>query len=109
MDKQYPVYTLKNECNDCYKCIRSCHMKSIRVQGGSASVINDKCIACGLCVQICPVGAKRVRRDIDIVKSLLLAGKQVYVSLAPSWAGLYDISKEKMVAALKKLGFAGVS
>ena len=109
MNKQYPVYTLKNECNDCYKCIRECHIKAIRIQGGSASVINDKCIACGHCVTICPAGAKRVRNDIDEVKTLLLANKKVYVSLAPSWAGVYNISKEKMIAVLKKLGFAGVS
>ena len=109
MEKTYPVYTLKNECNDCYKCIRDCHVKAIRIQGGSASVINEKCIACGHCVTICPVGAKKVRNDIDKVKTLLLTGKKVYVSLAPSWAGVYNITKEKMIATLKKLGFAGVS
>ena len=109
MEKTYPVYTLKNECNDCYKCIRGCHVKAIRIQGGSASVINDKCLACGHCVTICPVGAKKVRNDIDKVKALLLTGKDIYVSLAPSWAGVYNFSKEKMIAALKKLGFAGVS
>ena len=109
MEKQYPVYTLKNECNDCYKCIRGCHIKAIRIQQGSASVINEKCIACGHCVKICPAGAKKVRSDIDKVKTLLLTNKKVYVSLAPSWAGVYNISKEKMIAVLKKLGFAGVS
>ena len=109
MEKQYPVYTLKNECNDCYKCIRGCHIKAIRIQQGSASVINEKCIACGHCVKICPAGAKKVRSDIDKVKTLLLTGKKVYVSLAPSWAGVYNIPKDKMIAVLKKLGFAGVS
>lgn len=109
MEKTYPVYTLKNECNDCYKCIRDCHVKAIRIQSGSASVINQRCIACGHCVTICPVGAKKVRNDIDKVKTLLLTGKKVYVSLAPSWAGVYNISKEQMIATLKKLGFAGVS
>ena len=108
-EKQYPVYTLKNECNDCYKCIRGCHIKAIRIQSGSASVINHKCIACGHCVKVCPAGAKKVRSDIDVVKTLFLTGKKVYVSLAPSWAGVYNIKPEKMIAILKKLGFAGVS
>ncbi len=109
MEKQYPVYTLKNECNDCYKCIRDCHVKAIRIQSGSASVINEKCIGCGHCVTICPAGAKKVRNDIEKAKTHLLTSKKVYVSLAPSWAGVYNVSKEKMIAALKKLGFAGVS
>ena len=52
MNKLYPVYTLKNECHDCYKCVRECHIKAIKVQDGSASVINDKCIACGHCVKV---------------------------------------------------------
>ena len=109
MKKTYPVYTQKNECNDCYKCIRDCHVKAIRIHGGSASVIDERCIACGHCVTICPVGAKTVRNDIDKVKTLLLTGKDIYVSLAPSWAGVYSVPKEKMIASLKKLGFVGVS
>ncbi len=109
MNSLYPVYTLKNECHDCYKCIRECHVKAIKIQDNSASVINERCIACGHCVTVCPSGAKRVRNDIDKVKKLFLAGKKVYVSLAPSWSGVYSVSKSKMIEALKKLGFYEVS
>ncbi len=109
MNKMYPVYTLKNECHDCYKCVRECQVKAIKIQDGRASVIEDKCIACGHCVTTCPSNAKCLRNDIDKVKTLFLTSKNVYVSLAPSWAGLYDISKEKMIAVLKRLGFYAVS
>ena len=109
MNNLYPVYTLKNECHDCYKCIRECHVKAIKIQDNSASVIDERCIACGHCVTVCPSGAKRVRNDIENVKRLFLQNKKVYVSLAPSWLGVYNISKEKMISALKKLGFEGVS
>ena len=91
MNNLYPVYTLKQECHDCYKCIRECHVKAIKIENGSASVLNDKCIACGHCVIACPSGAKRVRNDIDKVKTLLTAQKKIYVSLAPSWAGVYEL------------------
>lgn len=109
MTKQYPVYTLKNECHDCYRCVRECPVKAIKIQDGSASVISKKCIACGHCVKICPSNAKRVRTDLDKVKALITARQDVYVSLAPSWRGIYDFSKEKMIAILKHLGFKGVS
>ena len=109
MNNVAPVYTLKNECHDCYKCVRECHIKAIKIADGSASVINDKCIACGHCVKVCPSGAKKVRNDIDKVKTLMVLQKKIYVSLAPSWAGVYDLTPEQMIAVLKKLGFYAVS
>ena len=109
MDKLYPVYTLNNECHDCYKCIRECHVKAISIQNGHASVIPSKCIACGNCVKTCPNNAKRVRNDIDKVKTLFHAQQEVYVSLAPSWSGIFDYSPSKMVGILKRLGFKHVS
>lgn len=109
MNNLYPVYTLKNECHDCYKCIRECHVKAIKIQDNSASVIDEKCVACGHCVMVCPSGAKRVRNDIDKVRKLINVKENVYVSLAPSWVGVFDVSKEKMISALKKLGFKGIS
>ena len=109
MDKQNPVYTLINECHDCYKCVRECHVKAIKIEDGHASVIPDKCIACGACVKACPAGAKRVRTDIDKAKKLLLSKKDVYVSLAPSWSGVFEMSEEKIISVLKRLGFKDVS
>ena len=91
----YPVYTLKNECNDCYKCVRECQVKAIKIQDGRASVIDKKCIACGHCVTACPSNAKRVRGDVDKIKTLITAQKKVIASLAPSWAGLYEIESSK--------------
>lgn len=109
MNKSNPVYTLINECHDCYKCVRQCPVKAIRIENGHASVIAERCIACGSCVKACPSSAKRVRSDIDRVKNLLLAQKDVYVSLAPSWSGVFDYKPEKMISIFKKLGFKGVS
>lgn len=109
MNSQYAVYTLINECHDCYKCVRECPVKAIKIENGHASVIPEKCIACGNCVKTCPSNAKRVRTDIDQAKNLILAKKQVYVSLAPSWSGVFEHSRKKMVSLLKALGFTGVS
>lgn len=109
MNNQYPIYTLKNECVDCYKCVRQCSMKAIRIENGHASVIPEKCIACGHCVLVCPSEAKKIRNDINRARAVLTAKKRVFVSLAPSWAGFWDCGSEKIISAIKKLGFEGVS
>lgn len=109
MNNQYPVYTLTNECHDCYKCLRNCPVKAIKIENGHASVIPERCVACGNCVKVCPANAKRVRTDIDKAKNLILAKKDVYVSLAPSWRASFENSAEKMIALLKQLGFKDVS
>ena len=109
MNSNNPVYTLSNECHDCYKCIRECPVKAIKIENGHASVIGDRCIACGNCVKACPSNAKRVRADVDKAKNLIRAQKDVYVSLAPSWKGVFEISEQKLVSMLKQLGFKGVS
>lgn len=109
MNNQNPVYTLSNECHDCYRCVRECIVKAIKIENGHASVIPEKCIACGQCVKTCPSNAKRVRVDIDKAKNLIRAQKDVYVSLAPSWRASFENSAEKMIALLKRLGFKDVS
>lgn len=109
MNNQYPIYTLVNECVDCYKCVRECSMKAIKIENGHASVIPEKCIACGHCVLICPSEAKKIRNDINKARAVLTAKERVIVSLAPSWAGYWECGAEKLITAFKKLGFAGVS
>ena len=109
MNKQNAVYTLINECHDCYKCVRACPVKAIRVEEGHAAVIAENCVACGMCYTVCPTHAKHVRSDIEKAKSLIGSGAKVYASVAPSWAGILDCSVSRLVGMLKKLGFAGVS
>jgi len=109
MNNQHPVYTLINECHDCYKCVRECPVKAIKIENDHASVIPEKCISCGTCVKVCPANAKCVRGDLEKVKNLLIAQKDVYVSLAPSWRSVFENSAQKMIAILKRLGFKEVS
>ncbi len=105
-----PVYTIENVCQDCYKCVRHCHVKAIRIVGGKASVIPDACVACGECVKVCPSHAKKVRIDLPRLRQLLTSGARVYASVAPSFAGYFKgVSIGRLAAALKSVGFAGVS
>ncbi len=67
-------------------------------------------MACGTCVRVCPAKAKRVRDDLNNVKRLLQEPKRVFVSIAPSYVSEFpELPIANMVAALRQLGFAGVS
>ncbi|MGE4564395.1 MAG: [Fe-Fe] hydrogenase large subunit C-terminal domain-containing protein [Victivallaceae bacterium] len=110
MNHDFPIFTVENSCQDCYKCVRYCPCKAIRVTGGRAAVIPELCVSCGRCVQVCPAGAKKIRPDMSRARYLLGRGKKVYASLAPSFVSFFrDLPREKLIAGLLKLGFAGVS
>jgi iron only hydrogenase large subunit-like protein/PAS domain-containing protein len=107
---QSPVYTEITECQDCYKCIRKCPVKAIRVENSHARVIPQMCVSCGRCVLSCPSFAKRYRNDVDLARHLAGSGKKVFVSLAPSFAAEFiDWTPAQLVAAFKRLGFYAVS
>jgi iron only hydrogenase large subunit-like protein len=110
MNKEHPVYTIVNECQDCCKCVRHCPSKAIKVVDGRASVIPELCVSCGLCVKICPAGAKHIRNDLPRAQYLLEEKKNVYAAIAPSWRTNYPgVSDKQLIKGLKELGFTGVS
>lgn len=105
-----PIYTERNECQDCFKCVRECPVKAIKIGNSCANIIQEACLACGHCVGVCPSGAKRVRDDLTAAKRLLETREQVFVSLAPSFVTEFaGVAPGSLVRALKQLGFAGVS
>ena len=110
MQKTSPVYTTENGCQDCYKCVRHCPVKAIRIIGGKASVIPEACVSCGECVKVCPAHAKKIRSDLARLKDMLSSGAKVYASIAPSFTGYFKgVKIEQLAAALVRAGFAGVS
>ena len=72
----HPVYTEIAECQDCYKCVRYCPVKSIKITEHHAAVIDEDCTSCGHCVTVCPSGAKKSRTDIDTVSYTHLTSKR---------------------------------
>lgn len=109
MMRYQPIYTEKTACRDCYKCVRVCPVKAIRVENGSAVVVHELCIFCGKCVDICPVHAKKIRNDVPRVKRILKDREEVYASLAPSFITEFPGKEQQLLQALKLLGFSGVS
>jgi len=105
-----PIYTEKTQCQDCYKCIRECPVKAIRVENGCATVVPELCVLCGHCVMVCPAGAKKVRDDLSRARQLLKLKDRVILSLAPSFAAEFPgVDPRVLAAAVKRLGFFGVS
>lgn len=99
----------KSNCKNCYKCIRHCPVKSIKISGNQAHIIGNECILCGQCFVVCPQNAKEIVAETEKVKVMIQSGAPVYVSLAPSFAANYSgIGINGMRKALKKLGFADV-
>jgi iron only hydrogenase large subunit-like protein len=110
MLKPPPIYTEESQCQDCCKCLRTCPVKAIKVENECATIMRDYCIACGYCVEVCPNGAKKVRNDIPLARKTLEQHARVIVSLAPSFVNEFaEIPPTQLIAAIRKLGFFGVS
>jgi len=110
MNKLQPIYTEKAECQDCYKCLRECPVKAIKIENGHASVMAEFCVLCGHCVNVCPVGAKQVRNEISRTKRLIERKFGVVVSLAPSWISEFpNLNSSQLIAGIKALGFTSIS
>ncbi|WP_237660852.1 [Fe-Fe] hydrogenase large subunit C-terminal domain-containing protein [Tepidanaerobacter sp. GT38] len=96
-------------CKNCYKCLRTCPVKAIRMENDQAQIVDERCITCGTCLTICPQNAKTIKSDVQRVKELLKRDKDIAVSLAPSFAGVFPFKHySQIVSALKRLGFSNV-
>jgi iron only hydrogenase large subunit-like protein/uncharacterized Fe-S cluster-containing protein len=100
------VFTNKARCRDCYRCVRHCPVKAIRMHDGQASVEPDRCVACGTCVRECPQQAKAFRNDLDRAKQLFDEPGRVACSLAPSFVAAFPgWQSSRLPSALRRLGF----
>lgn len=103
------VFTNKAQCRDCYRCVRVCPVKAIRMHEGQAYVVDSRCIGCGTCVRECPQGAKFYRNDVDRAIRLFAPGVRVAASVAPSFAAVFPPwQQQRLPSALRRLGFAYV-
>ena len=78
------------KCKNCYKCLKFCPVKAIKIEDNQAKIMEDKCILCGRCTLVCPQNAKKVHSEIEGVKELLKNNK-VIASVAPSFISSFNL------------------
>lgn len=105
------VYTIKELCRTCYTCVRECPARAIRIVGGQAEVIDERCVACGNCTKVCSQGAKVFTNTVDHVRKVLEKSGKVAAIVAPSFpAEFHDVTDYRaIVGMLRALGFSYVS
>jgi iron only hydrogenase large subunit-like protein/nitrogen-specific signal transduction histidine kinase len=105
------VYTIKELCRTCYTCVRECPAHAIRIVGGQAEVITERCIACGNCTKVCSQGAKVFTNTVDLVRKVLEKPGRKAAIVAPSFpAEFHDVPDHRaVVGMIRALGFDLVS
>lgn len=109
------ITTNEARCRDCYRCVRACPVKAIRISTSDetgvlyARVINELCLQDARCILACPQKAKKVVSNLAEVRSLLSGRIPVAVGVAPSFAAGLPLKKPELLPALlRELGFSRV-
>ena len=107
-EKRYHSVRLdKSQCRGCTNCLKHCPTEAIRVRGGRAHIIDERCIDCGECIRICEFHAKIAVTD---PLSALENYKYTIALPAPSLYSQFKHLKNRgiVLEALKKIGFTDV-
>lgn len=99
----------KANCKNCYKCVRNCPVKAIRVINHQAQIIEDQCILCEKCTLVCPQNAKEEWDMIPNIQDFLQKGGKLLASLHPAYLAEFGSGSLRVLTeALKKLGISRV-
>lgn len=100
------IETIKQKCRRCYTCVRSCPVKAIRIVDGQASIVPERCIACGRCTTGCTRNAKTYASGVEKTLALLNDEQPVAALLAPAFIAEFDnLEPERIFTALRAIGF----
>jgi len=107
-DKRFHSVRLdKDKCKACTNCLKRCPTEAIRVRGGRAHIIDERCIDCGECIRVCEYHAKYAQTD---PLSDLSKFKYKIALPAPSLYGQFKhlISPSQVLDGLLAMGFDDV-
>ena len=93
-----------DKCRGCTNCLKRCPTEAIRVRGGRAHIIDERCIDCGECIRVCDYHAKVAVTD---PLSSISNFKYRIALPAPSLYGQFNDLKgiSQILNGLKNMGF----
>ena len=103
--KRFHSVRLEGEkCRGCTNCLKRCPTEAIRVRGGRAHIIDERCIDCGECIRVCSYHAKVAVTD---PLSCISTYKYKIALPAPSLYGQFSNMKSisQVLNGLKEMGF----
>ena len=97
----------KEKCKACTNCLKRCPTEAIRVRGGRAHIIDERCIDCGECIRVCEYHAKYAQTD---PLASINRFKYKIALPAPALYGQFKhlISASQVLEGLLKMGFDDV-
>jgi len=97
----------KEKCKACTNCLKRCPTEAIRVRGGRAHIIDERCIDCGECIRVCEYHAKYAQTD---PLASINRFKYKIALPAPALYGQFKhlISASQVLEGLLKIGFDDV-
>ena len=100
----HPIKIMQNKCNGRMKCMRVCPTEALRVKGGKVRLIEELCIDCGACADVCPSTAIVPLTDPFTRSSQFKCRVAVASPVLYSQFGL-DIDPKIIVQGMKQIGF----
>ena len=96
-----------DKCRGCTNCLKRCPTEAIRVRGGRAHIIDERCIDCGECIRVCGYHAKVAVTDpLSAISRFKYKIALPAPSLYGQFASLKSISQ--VLNGLKQMGFDDV-
>ncbi len=103
------INILKENCHECYACVRNCPVSAVKVNNGRVEVMEERCINCGKCVELCSQNAREIINNSELILNMLKEDKKITAVLAPSFPA-YKINwqKKDWELLLKEMNFKAI-